>query len=51
MFEEIVIGNSMSNMLQCLSHELKKVRPVSHQAEKGETCLTKLRHMGSRFHI
>ena len=29
----------------CLSQELKKVRHMSHQAEKGETCLTKLRHM------
>ena len=31
--------------IQCLSQELKKVRHMSHQAEKGETCLTKLRHM------
>ena len=31
-------------MVQCLSQELKKVRHMSHQAEKGETCLTKLRH-------
>ena len=30
---------------QCLSQELKKVRHMSHQDEKGETCLTKLRHM------
>ena len=30
---------------QCLSQELKKVRHMSHQAEKGETCLTKLRHV------
>ena len=32
-------------IFQCLSQELKKVRHMSHQAEKGETCLTKLRHM------
>ena len=31
--------------MQCLSQELKKVRHMSHQAEKGETCLTKLKHM------
>ena len=31
--------------LHCLSQELKKVRHMSHQAEKGETCLTKLRHV------
>ena len=30
---------------QCLSQELKKVRHMSHQAEKGETCLTTLRHV------
>ena len=30
---------------QCLSQELKNVRHMSHQAQKGETCLTKLRHV------
>ena len=39
--------NSEENWVgpQCLSQELKKVRHMSHQAEKGETCLTKLRHV------
>ena len=37
--------NCNSIQSQCLSQELKNVRHMSHQAEKGETCLTKLRHV------
>ena len=33
----IIFNKSLSQGVQCLSQELKKVRHMSHQAEKGET--------------
>ena len=47
----IINAGPVSILSQCLSQELKKVRHMSHQAEKGETCLTTLRHVSRSWNI